>query len=53
MSVFTDSRFFVALMNTRDQKHEDTKKILNLLKNNQYGALVTSDYIVDEVLTTI
>jgi predicted nucleic acid-binding protein len=53
MSTFVDSCFFVALLNNRDEKHVDAKKILSLLRSNQYGALVTTDYIVDEVLTTI
>ena len=48
-----DSCFFVALLNNRDEKHVDAKKILKLLRNNHYGALVTTDYIVDEVITTI
>lgn len=53
MSPFVDSCFFVALLNNRDENHVAAKKILNLLRNNQYGTLVTTDYIVDEVLTTI
>ncbi len=53
MLTFMDSCFFVTLLNNHDEKHVDAKKTLNLLKNSQYGALVTTDYIVDEVLTTI
>ncbi len=53
MSTFLDSCFFVALLNTRDEKHEDAKKLLQELKKAEYGSLLTTDYVVDEVLTTV
>ena len=53
MSTFLDSCFFVALLNIRDEKHGDAKKLLEELKKAKYGSLLTTDYIVDEVLTTI
>ena len=53
MSTFLDSCFFVALLNTRDEKHDDARKLLKMLKDTKYGSLVTTDYVVDEVLTTI
>ena len=53
MSTFLDSCFFVALLNTRDENHNNAKKLLKELKKVEYGSLLTTDYIVDEVLTTI
>ena len=53
MSTFLDSCFFVALLNTRDEQHKKAKNFLNKLKKPEFGSLLTTDYIVDEVLTTI
>lgn len=53
MSTFLDSCFFVALLNTRDEKHDNAKELLKVLKETKYGSLLTTDYVVDEVLTTI
>jgi len=53
MSTFLDSCFFVALLNTRDEKHDNAKKLLKMLKKAKYGSLITTDYVVDEVFTTI
>ncbi len=53
MATFIDSCFFVALLNTRDEKHKNAKKLLIELKKRKFGSLLTTDYIVDEVLTTV
>jgi predicted nucleic acid-binding protein len=53
MTTLLDSCFFVALLNLRDEKHNDAKKLLKVLKEAKYGSLQTTDYVVDEVLTTI
>ena len=53
MSTFLDSCFFVALLNTRDENHNNAKKLFIELKKVEYGSLLTTDYIVDEVLSTI
>lgn len=53
MGTFLDSNFFIALLNTRDELHEKAKKKLTTLKDPKFGSLVTTDYVVDEVITTI
>lgn len=53
MTTFLDSNFFIALLNTRDEKHEEAKNKLITLKDTKFGSLVTTDYVVDEVITTI
>lgn len=53
MSTFLDSGFFIGLLNKRDENHDRAKKLLKVLKDPMYGSLLTTDYIVDEVLTTI
>jgi predicted nucleic acid-binding protein len=53
MKTFLDSSFFVGLLNTRDRNHEESKAILRRLKEEEYGTLVATDYILDEVITTV
>ncbi len=53
MTTFLDSNFFIALLNTRDEMYEKAKNLLDQLRNPMYGSRVTTDYIIDEVITTI
>ena len=53
MAVFLDSGFFVALLNKRDVHYEDSLKISRKLAEKSLGRRVTTDYILDEVITTL
>jgi predicted nucleic acid-binding protein len=53
MSVFLDSGFFIALLNSRDQKHTEAKNILFRLKKKATETRITTDYVLDEVVTTL
>ena len=51
MGLFIDSSFFIALINTRDKYHP---KAISLLKSiSHLGTRYTSDYVLDEVITTL
>ena len=51
MSIFLDSNFFIALLNTRDNNHNLAKNVLKKLKGTKYGNRYVSDYVLDEVIT--
>jgi len=52
MAVFIDTGIFVALHNADDQHHQKSKELIkNALKGN-LGRIYTSDYIIDEAITT-
>ena len=53
MAVFMDSNIFIALLNSRDKYHTSAKLLLTELKKPEYGMRVTTDYVLDEVLTTL
>ena len=53
MSVFLDSGFFIALLNSRDARHSEAKDILIRLKETAIGSRITTDYVLDEVVTTL
>ena len=53
MTVFLDSNFFVALLNTRDHNYKRAVTFLDRFKVGDLGTRLTSDYILDEVITTI
>ena len=53
MSTFLDSSFFIALLNDQDKNHHKAVQILDLLKDYTYGKRLTTDYILDEVVTGI
>ena len=53
MTVFLDSNYFVALLNTRDNNHNQAMILLERLKDPTWGERLTTDYILDEVVTTI
>lgn len=52
MGVFIDTGIFIALHNADDQHHQRSKELIkNALKGN-LGRIYTSDYIIDEAVTT-
>ena len=53
MAVFIDSNVIIALLNSRDKHHANAKLLLTELRKKEYGMRVTTDYILDEVLTTL
>ena len=53
MTVFIDSNIIIALLNSRDKNHSRAKEILTELKDPKFGMRITSDYILDEVVTTL
>jgi len=53
MAAFIDTGIFVAIHNSRDQCHEEAKKLGEKAINGVFGKLYTSDYILDEVVAFI
>lgn len=53
MAVFIDSNIIIALLNSRDKHHDSAKLLLSELRKPKYGMRVTTDYVLDEVLTTL
>ncbi|MHA1881963.1 MAG: type II toxin-antitoxin system VapC family toxin [Candidatus Thorarchaeota archaeon] len=53
MAVFIDRNIIIALLNSRDKHHDKAKLLLTELRKPKYGMRVTTDYILDEVLTTL
>ncbi|MHA1450462.1 MAG: hypothetical protein ACTSP4_13705 [Candidatus Hodarchaeales archaeon] len=53
MKAFIDCCYLVSLLNERDEKHADSKRILNLIVDEEYGPLYTTDFILNEVLNLI
>jgi len=51
--IFVDTSAFYALEVTTDVNHKSAKAFLNELKNNKYGLLLTTDYILDETYTLL
>ncbi len=48
--IFVDSGAWIALLNQRDQYHDDAVVIYNGLKQ-QKARLLTTDYVIDETVT--
>lgn len=51
--IFLDSGLFIAQCNKRDQAHERATAILREIEEDKYGSYVITDYVFDEVMTTI
>ena len=51
MSVFLDTGFILALANDTDQYHKTALKLSELMENNEFGSVFTSDYVFDETVT--
>ncbi len=53
MTVLIDSNIIISLLNFRDKNHSRAEDLLTELKKPEYGMRVTTDYVLDEVLTTL
>lgn len=52
MTVFIDTGIFVAQRNAEDINHKRSKELLIAALKGSWGKIYTSDYIVDEAITT-
>src|SRR4030067_1671646 len=52
MAVFVDTGIFVALRNADDEFHERSKELMKCALKSEFGRIFTSDYIIDEAVTT-
>ncbi|MGB9694217.1 MAG: type II toxin-antitoxin system VapC family toxin [Fervidobacterium sp.] len=52
MTIFIDSGIFIALRNADDEQHERSKELMKKALKAEYGRIYTSDYIIDEAVTT-
>jgi predicted nucleic acid-binding protein len=52
MAVFVDTGIFVAVRNKKDSNHQRAKNLMKRALKAEFGIINTSDYVVDEALTT-
>jgi predicted nucleic acid-binding protein len=52
MAVFIDTGIFVALHNADDEFHLRSKELMKQALKSDFGRIFTSDYIIDEAVTT-
>jgi hypothetical protein len=52
MTVFIDTGIFVAQRNAEDINHKRSKELLIAALKRNWGRIYTSDYIIDEAITT-
>jgi uncharacterized protein len=52
MAVFIDTGIFVAVRNESDKNHAKSVQLMKSALLSEFGAVYTSDYIVDEAITT-
>jgi predicted nucleic acid-binding protein len=52
MAVFIDTGVFVALRNADDELHTRSRELMKKALKGEYGRTYTSDYVVDEAITT-
>jgi len=52
MAVFIDTNIFVALRNADDELHIRSKELMRKALKGEYGRIYTSDYVLDEAITT-
>ncbi len=52
MAVFIDTGIFVALRNADDELHNRSKELMKRALKGEFGRIHTSDYIIDEAVTT-
>lgn len=51
MGIFLDTGFLVAFYNSRDKYHKEALNLFKELKNNKYGKIYTSYFVLDETFT--
>ena len=52
MTIFIDTGIFVAQRNAEDINHKRSKELLFAALKGNWGRIYTSDYIIDEAITT-
>lgn len=52
MAVFIDTGVFVALRNADDELHARSKEQMKKALKAEFGRIYTSDYVIDEAVTT-
>jgi uncharacterized protein len=52
MAVFVDTGIFVALHNSDDDFHSRSKALMVQALKGEFGRVFTSDYVIDEAITT-
>jgi len=52
MTIFIDACVFVALRNADDEQHQRSRELMKRALKAEFGAVYTSDYIIDEAITT-
>ena len=52
MTIFIDTCVFVALRNADDEQHQRSRELMKRALKAEFGAIYTSDYIIDEAITT-
>jgi len=52
MAIFIDTGVFVALRNADDELHLKSKELMKRALKAEFGRIYTSDYIIDEAVTT-
>jgi predicted nucleic acid-binding protein len=52
LTAFIDTGIFVALRNADDGNHEQAKELMRRALKAEFGRIYTSDYMVDEAITT-
>ena len=52
MAVFIDTGVFVALRNADDEYHVRSKELMKRALKGEFGRILTSDYVIDEAVTT-
>jgi len=50
--VFLETGLFVAVNNKSDKNHTRARSLLEKALKGEYGVLFTSDYVIDEAVTT-
>lgn len=53
MSVFLDTGLYYALQNEGANRHEEARSAFSAVLSDRFGALFTSDYVFDEVVTLV
>jgi hypothetical protein len=52
MAIFIDTGIFVALRNADDELHARSEELMRNALKGGFGRICTSDYVVDEAITT-
>jgi len=52
VAVFIDTGIFVALRNADDEFHVRSKELMRRALKGEFGRIFTSDYVIDEAVTT-